>query len=87
LQLDIGIYDADDDGAPLQEPEARCQEPEAEEEEDITRFSDMCNPDGFNCQILSWHAINRIDMTDFQRQRPLQKAKMRAIKSRAWKIN
>jgi len=53
LQLDIGIYDADDDGAPLQEPEARCQEPEAEEEEDIPRFSDMCDPDGLSDPFLA----------------------------------
>jgi len=84
LNLDISIFgDVSSDGVenPL------VTEVEEEPDEKPPRFSDLYDPLGFNCRVISRSTINRIDMTDFQRRRLLQQAKMRSIKCKCWKVD
>lgn len=62
-------------------------EKEADAEEKPPLFSSLDDPTKYNCRVVSKQTINRINMTDFQRQKPLQEAKMRVIKARVWKID
>jgi len=88
LDLDISILGdvnitADEPAA--DEPGAASAVDDDNTNEKPPPFSLLEDPTGHNCRVVSRQTINRIDMSDFQRRRPLQQAKMRSIKCRAWK--
>ena len=86
LNLDTSIFgdvSTNNTGNPSPAPATAAED----EEEEKPRFSDLCDPTGFNCRVVSPATVNRIDMTDFVRRRSLQLAKMRSIKCKCWKID
>jgi len=76
---DVNFPKETENTAPAQEEEEAIEKPPS--------FSQLCDPSGCNCRVVSRQTINRIDMSDFQRRRPLQQAKMRAIKCGIWKLD